>query len=58
MEKNLEAAKAYFIEKERLAKEAEAIAKAEEEAKAAAERAANPTTEDLLAEIRDILKNK
>ena len=56
--KNLEAAKAYFIEKERLVKEAEAIAKAEEEAKAAAERAANPTTEDLLAEIRDILKNK
>ena len=55
---NLEAANAYFIEKERLAKEAEAIAKAEEEAKAAAERAANPKTEDLLAEIRDILKNK
>ena len=56
--KDIKAAKAYFAEKERLAKEAEAAAKAEEEARAAAERAANPTSEDLLKEIRDLLKNK
>jgi large-conductance mechanosensitive channel len=56
--KDIKAAKAYFVEKERLAKEAEAAAKAEEEARAAAERAANPTSEDLLKEIRDLLKNK
>ena len=56
--KNFEAAKAYFAEKERLAKEQEEIARAEAEAAAAAERAANPTSEDLLKEIRDLLKNK
>ncbi len=56
--KNFEAAKAYFIDKERLAKEEEERARAEAEAAAAAERAANPTSEDLLKEIRDLLKNK
>ena len=56
--KNFEAAKAYFAEKERLAKEQEEIAHAEAEAAAAAERASNPTSEDLLKEIRDLLKNK
>lgn len=56
--KNFEAAKAYFAEKERLAKEQEERARAEAEAAAAAERAANPTSEDLLKEIRDLLKNK
>jgi large conductance mechanosensitive channel len=56
--KNFEAAKAYFVEKERLAKEEEERARAEAEAAAAAERAANPTSEDLLKEIRDLLKNK
>lgn len=56
--KNLAAAKAYFVEKERLAKEEEERARAEAEAAAAAERAANPTSEDLLKEIRDLLKNK
>ncbi len=56
--KNFEEAKAYFVEKERLAKEEEERARAEAEAAAAAERAANPTSEDLLKEIRDLLKNK
>ena len=49
-----EAVKAYFDAKA----EAEAKAKAEEEEKARLEREANPTTEDLLKEIRDLLKNK
>ena len=49
-----EAVKAYFAAKA----EAEAKAKAEEEEKARLEREANPTTEDLLKEIRDLLKNK
>ena len=50
------AVKAYFEQKARL--EAEAAAKAaEEEAKRAAEeRAANPTVEDLLKDIRELLK--
>ncbi len=56
--KDRKAVDAYFAEKERLAKEAEEKAKAEAEAKAAAERAANPTAEELLKEIRDLLKNK
>lgn len=56
--KDRKAVDAYFAEKERLAKEAEERAKAEAEAKAAAERAANPTAEELLKEIRDLLKNK
>ena len=47
------AVKAYFDEKERVQKEKAA---AEAEAKAAAERAANPTTEDLLKEIIVLLK--
>lgn len=49
---------AYFAEKERLSKEAEEKAKAEAEARASAERAAHPSSEELLAEIRDLLKNK
>lgn len=49
-----EAVKAYFDAKA----EAEAKAKAEEEEKARQEREANPTSEDLLKEIRDLLKNK
>ena len=49
-----EAVKAYFEEK--AAKEAQANAEAEE--KARLERLANPTTEDLLKEIRDLLKKQ
>ncbi len=56
--KDRNAVKAYFENKARLAKEAEERAKLEAEAKAAAERAANPTAEDLLKEIRDMLKNR
>ena len=48
---------AYFDEKARLLKKAEEEAKAEAEAKAV-ERDAQMTTEDLLKEIRDLLKNK
>lgn len=48
---------AYFEEKARIAKEEEEKAKAEAEAKAAAKEA-QMTTEDLLKEIRDILKKK
>lgn len=55
--RNKDAVKAYFEEKVRLAKEAEEREKQEAEARAAAERAANPTSEDLLKEIRDLLKN-
>ena len=47
----------YFEEKERLVKEAEEKAKAEAEAKAVA-KDAQLTTEDLLREIRDLLKDK
>ncbi len=47
----------YFEEKARLAKEAEEKAKAEVEAKAAA-RDAQLTAEDLLIEIRDLLRDK
>lgn len=47
----------YFEEKARLAKEAEEIAKAEAEAKMAAKNA-QMSTEDILIEIRDLLKNK
>ena len=47
----------YFEEKARLAKEAEERAKAEAEAKEAAKNA-QLTTEDLLIEIRDLLKEK
>lgn len=55
--KDRDAVKAYFEEKARLAHEADERAKKEAEKKAAAERAANPTSEDLLKEIRDLLKN-
>ncbi len=48
--------KEFLEEKERLAKEAEEKAKAEAEAKAKAERLANPTTEDLLKDIKELLK--
>ncbi len=53
-----EAVKSYFAEKKRLAGEAAAKAAKEAEEKARADRAANPTAEDLLKEIRDLLKNK
>lgn len=56
--KNRRAVNAYFAEKERLAKEAEEKAKAEEEARLAAIKVAMPTSEQLLLEIRDLLKNK
>ena len=49
---NKEAVAAYYAEKA----EKEAEAKREAEEKALAERLANPTTEDLLKEIRDLLK--
>ena len=48
------AVEAYFKAK----KEAEEKAAAEEEEKARLEREANPTTEDLLKQIRDLLQNK
>ena len=51
---NKEAVAAYLAEKA----EAEAAAKAAEEEKARLEREANPTAEDLLREIRDLLKQK
>lgn len=54
--KDKAAVAAYFAEKERLAAEEAAKLAAEEAAKAAAERAANPTAEDLLKEIRDLLR--
>lgn len=50
--KDKAAVQAYFDEKARL----EAIAKAEEEDKARREKEENPTTEELLKQIRDILK--
>lgn len=56
--KDKEAVNAYFAEKLRLKKEAEERAAAEEAARAEAERAAHPTSEQLLAEIRDLLKSK
>ena len=51
---NKEAVAAYLAEKA----EAAAAAKAAEEEKARLEREANPTAEDLLREIRDLLKQK
>ena len=54
---NRKAVEAYYEEKARLAKEAEEKAKAEAEAKEAA-KDAQLTSEDLLKEIRDILKSK
>lgn len=50
--KDKSAVQAYFDEKARL----EAIAKAEEEEKARREKEENPTTQELLKQIRDILK--
>ena len=53
-----EAVKAYLDEKDRKAAEAKAQADAEAAEKARLERLANPTTEDILKEILEILKNK
>ena len=53
-----EAVKAYLDEKDRKAAEAKAQADAEAAEKARLERLANPTTEELLKEILEILKNK
>ena len=53
-----DAIKAYFDEKAKKEAEATELLKKEEEEKAKAERLQNPTTEDLLKEIRDLLKNK
>ena len=52
------AIKEYYDKKERLKAEAEEEAKRVAEEQAKAERLNNPTTEDLLKEIRDLLKNK
>ncbi len=49
------AVEAYFAEKKRLAAEAAAKAKAEEEEKARIEREKNPTTEDLLKKILEVI---
>lgn len=56
--KDRKAVETYFAEKSKAKKEAEECARAEAEAKAAADRVANPTSEELLKEIRDLLKNK
>ena len=48
---------AYYAAKKQAEEEAAARAAAEADAAAAAERAAHPTSEDLLTEIRDLLKN-
>ncbi len=50
-----EAVTAYFTEKKRLAEEEAAKAKAEAEEKARIEREQNPTTEDLLKKILEVL---
>ena len=52
------AIKAFYEEKERLKAEAEEEAKRVAEEQAKIDRLNNPTTEDLLKEIRDLLKNK
>ncbi len=52
------AVKAYFEEKKAKQEAEEAALKAEEEAKALAERLANPTTEDLLKQIIKLLEDK
>ena len=54
--RNKNAVKAYFEEKERLQREADEAAAALEAQRVADEREANPTVEDILREIRDILK--
>ena len=48
----------FMNEKKRIAEETAAKEKAEAEEKARQERLANPTTEDLLKDIRELLKNK
>ena len=53
-----EAIRAFYAEKERLEKEKAEQEKLAQEEQAKADRLANPTTEDLLKEIRDLLKNK
>ena len=53
--RNKAAVKAYFTEKKRLADEAAAKAKAEEEEKARIEREKNPTAEDLLKKILEVI---
>ena len=50
------AVKAYYEEKAKKEAEAAEIAKKEEEEKAAADRLANPTTEDLLKQIKALLE--
>ena len=52
------AVEAYLNERERLAKEKAEKEKAEREALNAKQKEANPSSEELLKEIRDILKNK
>lgn len=53
-----EAVSAYLVEKAQKEAEAKALAEAEAEEKARIERKQNPTAEDLLKEIRDLLKAK
>ena len=53
-----EAVSAYLVEKAQKAAEAKALAEAEAAEKARVEREQNPTAEDLLKEIRDLLKAK
>ena len=53
-----EAVAAYYADKEKKAAEAAAEAKRAEEEKARLERLANPTTEDLLKEILQLMKEK
>ena len=55
---NKAAVKAWLEQKEKDEAEAEAKAKAEAEEKAKADRLANPTTEDLLKDIKELLKNQ
>ena len=52
------AVEAYFAEKAVAAEEAKKAAELEAAEKAAQERLANPTAEDLLKEIRDLLKKE
>jgi len=53
-----EAVSAYLVEKAQKEAEAKALAEAEAKEKARIEREQNPTAEDLLKEIRDLLKAK
>ncbi len=55
---NKVAVKAWLEQKAKDEAEAEAKAKAEAEEKAKADRLANPTTEDLLKDIRELLRNQ